>query len=291
MHRSLVSSLLLCTLLVAGCDRSTVADRSFADKVADQLRGQLPGYQVTVVDKLTLKVSGPSKSSELPMQINLDRVADYCERVPDGCDSMISGFISKSVEMVKEIDLKPNVSDLRAVLRPTDYLGQLNELMAKKGDVVVSAPFAGDIAMICYFDQPTSMSATLKSDLPKIGLSQDRALQVCLDNMRTNLPRLADAPQVSAASKNGGFNYLEGDPYESTYLLLHDEWAPLAMKLGGHLLVAAPDADLIVFGQDAGKVSSDALSLLAKEAFRKAERPISQEVFRWTPSGWEAVAN
>jgi uncharacterized protein YtpQ (UPF0354 family) len=289
MNRVLALPLFVCVLLIAGGSRAATADLSFANKVADQLRQAIPGYNLTVVDDLTIKAGKSSQPAEQPMQINLDRVADYCARTPDGCDRMVSDFVAKMALVIKEQDFTPAASKLRAVVRPASYLAQMTTLLATKGDELISAPFAGDVAMMCYFDQPTAMRPALKSDLAKIGLTRDRALQLCLDNTRSGLPRLPSAPQGPSTTKTGSFNYLQGDPYESSYLLLHDEWTPLAEKLGGHLLVAAPDADLIVFGADAGATSLDALSTFARQAYAKAERPISAKVFRWTPSGWEVA--
>ena len=88
----------------------------------------------------------------------------------------------------------------------------------------------------------------------------------------------------------GAIGFLNGDPYTSSYLVLHDDWAKLAVALGGRLLVAAPDADKVFFAEDKGPATRDALSTLAKKAYAEAERAISTNVFRWTPSGWDVVA-
>jgi uncharacterized protein YtpQ (UPF0354 family) len=290
MHRVLLLSLFIPVLLFVGGLRTATTEPSFADRVAGQLRGALPGYDVTVVDQLTIKVRKSSEPEDQSTQVNLDRVADYCARTSAGCADMISDFLSKIVELVKAHELTPSAAMLRAVVRPATYPVQLTRSLAKKDDELISAPFAGDLVMMCYFDMPAAMRPASRSDLVKIALSRERALDVCRDNTRAGLPRLPTAPPRHGTSETDAIGYLKGDPYESSYLLLHDDWAQLAEKFGGHLLVAAPDADVIFYSEDAGPASRDALSTLVKKAYGEAERPISTNVFRWTPSGWEVAA-
>jgi hypothetical protein len=289
MYRVLGLALFASALLFRGAWGADDAT-SLAQTVAKQLREALPGYQATVVDPLTIQLRKSSKPTDPSMQINLDRVASYCAGTPEGCHNEVSDFIAKMVPVVRAQDFAPEVTALRAVVRPADYLAQLAITMRGKGPELVSGPFAGDLVMMCYFDMPTAMRPAFTSDLARIALSKERALSVCIANMRAALPRLSTALQSSAGSGAAKTGYLKGDPYTSSYLLLHDDWQPLADRFGGHLLVAAPATDLILYGPDNGHVSSDAMFAQARDAYAHAERSISQNVFRWTRSGWEVAA-
>lgn len=288
MPRQFWPSLLAAVFLVCGASRAATANHSFADEVASQLVKALPGYHVMVVDPLTIKIGKTGQPEDQRFQINLDRIASYCARAPDDCADAVSEYVSNTVPTIKAQEPKPATAALRAVVRPAAYVADLANMEAKYGNQLVSAPFAGDLVMLCYFDEPTAMRPALTGDLAKIGLSPARALAICVQNTRTALPRLPTAP--SRQGPLGAIGDMEGDPYESSYLLLHDEWAPLAAKFGGHVLVAAPDADEVFFTGDADPAAVDVLSTLAKKAYGEAQRPISATVFRWTSGGWEVAA-
>jgi hypothetical protein len=290
MYRALLLSLCLAILSFNGGSRAAVIDSTIVERVAERIRAALPGYDVKVVDPLTLSLHKHSRSADEGMQINVDRIADFCSRTPDGCAGEILDFVGKIVPVIKAHDVGPAIGALRAVVRPAGYVDQLTEMMKTNTDHPVSAPVAGDIVMLCYFDMPTAMRPARMSELPALGLSREQALEVCRHNSRAALPPLPTKPPGSSSNGTGEIGYLKGDPYDSSYLLLHDDWAPMAGKLGGHLLVAVPDADLILFAEDTGPASSEALSATAKKAYGEAERPISSRVYRWTQSGWEVAA-
>jgi hypothetical protein len=285
-HALIVSAVLLMGSATGACSQP-----SFADKTAEKLRAALPGYQVTIVDDMTLRVGKPSAPPDQQMQVNLDRVADYCHRAPDDCQTMLSDYVAKTVDMVKSEDIQPSVASLRAVVRPAAYVAELGDLMRKRGQSPVSAPLVGDLAVLCYFDLPATMRPVGSTDLAKLGVPPQGALDRCRANTRAALPELTHLkPQPQPSGKKGAIMMLTGDPYESSYLALHDEWSTLAAAFGGRLLIAAPDADQVLVTQDQGPDSVKVLSTLAREGYQTAERPISRAVFRWTPTGWAVAA-
>ncbi len=273
--------------LLAGSAKSA-SKPSLPEYVAEQLRSALPGYEVTVADSLTLKLGKRGAPASELMQLNLDRVADYCTRVPDSCTAEVADLIHKTVPIVQAQNWSPDSAALRAVVRPENYVAQMASMLKTTSDTFISTQFAGDLVMMCYFDMPTAMRPVTIKDLTALGMEQATVIETCQRNMRAALPKLPENPPPDFA-RGPALGYLQGNPYESGYLLLHDDWAPLARALGGHLLVAAPGADLILYGNDTGPTSVDALATLARQTYGQAERPISTTVFRWTPSGWDVV--
>lgn len=264
---------------------------SFADKAATGLRKSLPGYQVTVVDDLTLRVGKPSEPADKQMQVNLDRIADFCHRSPGDCQSVLSDYIARTVDMVKAKDVQPTLASLRAVVRPAIYADQIAQMMGAHGRKSISAPLVGDLVVICYIDMPTTMEPASEDQLAKLGVPPQSALDRCRSSTRAALPNLTQIkPARQPIGKKGAIIVLAGDSYESSYLALHDEWSSLAAAFGGHLLAAAPDADQVLVTPDQGPDSVRDLSTLARQGFGTAERPISQAVYRWTPAGWEVAA-
>ena len=286
MNRALWALVLL---LLGVATPAAAEDRAFADMVANEFRNALPGYVVTVADPLTLKLGKASQPGEQPLQVNLDRVVDFCGRAPAGCGQELSDFVAKIVGVIGAQDTKPSLAALRAVVRPATYVEQLTSGMKEKAGALVSAPLAGDVVMICYLDMPTAMAPVFEKDLAKIAISRDQALRTCRTNTRAGLPSLPHTPPSGGEPGAGTIGVLSGDPYESSYLILHDDWAPLARALGGRLLVAVPAADQILYTEDAGPAARDALSTLTLKAYGEADRAISKTVFRWTPTGWDVV--
>ena len=73
-------------------------------------------------------------------------------------------------------------------------------------------------------------------------------------------------------------------------LLLHADWAKASKQFGGHLIVAAPSAEELLYADGSSAEAIDALSALAHDRFAKAERGISPSVFEWQPERWVVVA-
>jgi hypothetical protein len=278
-------AVLLCATAV-----STQAASPYSERVAGLLRPQLPGFQIKVVDDFTLQLRPPKGDGRQQWQLNLDRIASHCSAAPDDCDRVLADFVTSAVSIAQEKTFEPTTATLRAVLRPADYEAEIAKLVAPKGDAPVSRPFAGGLMAMCYFDAPTSMRPVMRSELAKLGLEPAHALDACVSATRAALPKVPTEPLRADGPGHAALGVLDGDSYMSSYLLLHDDWAELAGKLGGHLLVAAPDASALVYVQDTGPEMVKGVSAMTKDMYAKAERPISATVFRWTPTGWEIAA-
>ena len=64
-------------------------------------------------------------------------------------------------------------------------------------------------------------------------------------------------------------------------------WEPVAKAYGGELLISVPASDVVLCG---GKDSGPELVKKANEVMLNDERPLSATIFRWTPTGWDVVA-
>ena len=261
---------------------------TFAQTVAVKFRQALPGYEVTVVDDFTLKIGKNDQPIEQREQVNLDRIDDYCARAPDACSAQMEAFVSRTAALIATPVFVPTVAKLRAILRPVAYEAKIAQLAASEREELVSKPYAADLVMMCYFDAPTAIKPAFKSDLAKIGVDPARAFDICLGNTRAVLPKLPTTPPV-ASQDTGAIGYLYNHAIDASYMLMHDDWKPLVIKMGGRLLVSAPDADLVMYAEDKGPFAVDALMQLTKQAYGRARRPISDKVFRWTSVGWEVA--
>ena len=85
-----------------------------------------------------------------------------------------------------------------------------------------------------------------------------------------------------------GLGYIQ-EEYAPSRLAFHDEWASLAKKLKGKLVVMVPAPDLLMFVQGVDRISLDALHTIGLETGRKADRPLSDTLLKWTDAGWEEI--
>ena len=96
----------------------------------------------------------------------------------------------------------------------------------------------------------------------------------------------AGAPQIQPGEGVAG---LRGDDYVASLLALPDLWTPLAERFDGQLYVAAPASDYVIFADARAKGNAAEMARFAGEIARAAKRPLSTDVFEWTPTGWEVV--
>lgn len=267
------------------CSSAAVAAPDLAAIVTADLKKALPGYEVIKVDDLTLKV-GPAGHADA--ELRLDRMKAFCDANPDDCENTVHGFAAKVVGMIESQNAPVDIHRLRAGIRASFYVEGIAKEIAKNvnGAALVSAKVAGDIAVLCVLDLPTSMRPILASDLSTLGLSADEAMAACKRNTHAALrPLKGELKDLRPKS----FGLLTGQEYLSSYVLFTEDWAELAAKFGGKLIVAVPDTETIIYGQDESAETVDALHTLAEKAGRRSERAVSAQVLRWSKDGWQAV--
>lgn len=263
------------------CAMAAAAEPSLAERAAAIMRPALPNFDVVVADPLTIHVESGGKTV---FQLNLDRIAQFCTQQPDRCDEALADYAAKASRMVADQNAPLAPESLRAVVRPAAYVDALKQQLGG-GVEFVAAPLAGDLEVLCYADLPTAMRPVFAADIARLKLDAAAALALCRKNVAAVLPPLKVALEPDAIGT------LRGDAYESSYLALHDAWAPLAHSLSHPLLVAAPDADAVFFTEEKDAVALGVLRTLAGRAHATAQRPISALVFRWTETGWEVAGD
>jgi hypothetical protein len=110
-------------------------------------------------------------------------------------------------------------------------------------------------------------------------LSEDQAVTLAERNLAAALRPLGTV--VHDLPPNG-IGTINGDFYDSSRLILHDDWAPLSLKLHGHLVVAVPANDVLLYGEGKDRVALDAIATLAIEgtALAAAALPYSDNSTR-----------
>ena len=278
-----VAILLLAANLAASAPNPTDTE-SFTAHVADAIAKRLPDAKVTIKGPLTLEVT----RNEASLEVRLDNLASDCAREPQDCDQAIANFLSVITAALLERDAPIRKSDIRAVLRTTDYVNELRgQATDKSKGMPIVRQVIADLWLVCVVDRPKNIVSLSTDRAAKLGLSEDEAVAVAKANSKAALRPFS---AVFRDLPPNGIGYIDGDFYESSRFLLHDDWAPLSAKLNGNLVVAVPATDLIVYGNGKDIRGLDAIATLAAHLAEKAPRRLSSALFRWTPSGWETVA-
>lgn len=258
---------------------------TLADRVAAALRHSLAGYDVTVADAMLLSIRRSGKDI---FQVHLGRISQICAERRDRCDATIDDYATAVAGVARTLAAPRSAAMLRAVVRTADYVSEIGKQPAGKPAVpLVESPFAGDIVLLCEFDLPTATQPVFVSDLKPLALSPSQAIETCRKNVAAALPPLA--PQVRPLDPRT-FGTLQGDGYTSSQFLFPEHWSSLARKQGGHLIVAVPGDTIVLYGRGDDPADIDAMEELAEHVEHMVERPISHEVFQWTPHGWQVVA-
>jgi len=151
----------------------------------------------------------------------------------------------------------------------------------------ITVPLAGGLEIVCLVGRPPDAVALTAGDLPGLGLTRSQALALATANAAAGLRPFAELTRNPLPA--GGVGTIAGDFAESSLLLLHDQWAPVAAAMHGALLVAAPADDLVLYADGSVPGAAGTLRMMAASAMRAALRPVSSVVLRWTRSGWEAA--
>lgn len=259
-------------------------EASFTKQIGDRLLRELPGLRVEISGPLTLKINQTDGAHIL--QANLDRIFSFCSKAAEQCDAATSQYIAGVSGAVKDRIRPIEPSMIRLNVRPRRGLESAQQQLPPDAPRIVLRPFAGDLALTAVLDFPTAMRMFTNEDAKKLGISEDQAIEIGRSNLRASLKPITDFPPPTAEQS---FRYLGDSPYESSRLILHSDWAPVAKALGGSLIVGVPSSNLLVYGRGDSELAVDAIRAFVRDTVRKTDRPLSTSLFRWTENGWEEV--
>jgi hypothetical protein len=256
----------------------------FTQFVAGQLQNSLKDQKVEIGSSLTLRINQPDGKNIL--QANLDRVFEFCSRNRDRCSSAIAQYVSGVSGVVLDRVRPIEKTMVRLALRPRQALEMVQKQLPADAPSIVMRPFLANLVEVAVLNFPTAIRPLNTADLKTLALSSDEAFALGAANLRSFFKPLSGFEQPLAERS---LRYLNDNAYEASRLLLHQDWAEIAKGLGGELIAVAPAYDLVIYGRGGNPVAVDALRALASDLARKAERPLSLSVLRWTEGGWQEV--
>ena len=255
----------------------------FTTYMVGRFTDALPGVKVTAKGALDLEATLPRG----PYQIRLDNIWSACERDRRQCRKQVDDFLANMPGVMNATGHDVEPADIRLIVRPAGYVDDMRKVAAGKPERAgIARPIVGDLWMICVADQPHGIQMLQHVDIVKLGLSEDQTIALGLKNLAAALPSLETETHVM---KQSGLKFAAGDFYESSRLPLHDSWAAMSKSMGGHLVVAVPSNDFLIYGNGGGNGDRAVLSAFAETVIEKAPKPISATLLQWTPTGWEVV--
>jgi uncharacterized protein YtpQ (UPF0354 family) len=261
-------------------------------KDADKFTGYMVGRfteampDAKVSDSVPLRVEVVIASGA--HTVYLDNIWSLCERDRRQCRKNIDDFIANMSGTMKEASAEVKAADVRVVVRMADYIAQARKATTDRPErAPIARLVAGELWMICVADSPHGIRVLQHTDLAKLGLTEDKAIALGLKNVAAALKPLEADTHVL---KPYGLKFATGDFYESSRMLLHDQWAEMSKSMSGHLVVAVPNNDFLIYGNGGGNGDRMVLSTFAKTVIEKAPKPMSATLFQWTPTGWEVVS-
>lgn len=258
------------------------ATEAFTADLAGRFRRAAPGWTIREEAPLTLAVEPGAGRHTLT--VSLERIFFACLADQPRCTPLAQEYVARTVASVDEMGAPIRAAALRTVLRPESYLAELRRVLTG-GSGPVAAPFLPGVVQVAVADTPNSMRVLRQDDLGPLGLSAAQALALGARNVAAELGSVPEPPADASATDVLATG---GSSYASSRLLDHRAWAVVAAR-GGVLLVAAPSADLVLVGRGDSEAGRRAFAQAVAHAYARAQRPISEQAWRWTVEGWREI--
>jgi hypothetical protein len=223
------------------------------------------------------------------VDVEFGPVYRMCSEKPADCEFRIGEFVDYWAEHYGRT-AAPDRARLYAAVWLERNFTQL--LMASAGIDPVMAKFKGRIWTVCMNDGRPLPRTALKD----LGMKADEAVRDCMDN---TVARQAPFEGAIADMPRGEIRKIAADG-ESTLVLMHDLWGPVAKRFDGELIVCVASSNTFYYGRGASPGEVAAIEARAKqdaaEATSEADHRPRQpddfrfDVLRWTESGWD-IAN
>ena len=277
LARNCIKALALAVTLCAP-DAHASDEASFGRDALEAIRKIYPDrkFRLDPHEPLTIQVKG---KGQWDMQsINLDRIFAYCGNVSSGdCIRARDDFLMKVMkpqpEVVKEA--------LRIIVRNKDYVEGVKEAMEKGGGHAVMRPIGDDLATMLAFDAPETLAIASSDDLAKLGLTDDEAWQLALEQTKAVLPVI---PMGSLAK--GEWAAFDSLDYLGSLLAELDDWQEVSAKVGPDLFTTVASDGLVVMGVLPDGEMLNKLAKVVRQDCESASRCISPHVYRFRDGKW-----
>ncbi|HEX3771022.1 MAG TPA: hypothetical protein VHV30_09170 [Polyangiaceae bacterium] len=257
-------------------------DQAFTQRVAQLFDDEAPDLSAAVVGPLAIQLVPRSGADKQGVRVSLQRVSTECKAAPATCEPATRDFVKKSVRSLRMNGKPATRDDIVAVLRSKAYVDKVGGAATTQA---IIDPFLGDLYVVYMVDLPDSIRSLTPAEMDPIVPDRRALPQVAEVNLAKRLGHLTDAMTSTAT---GSFAVLQShNVFESSRILMGDEWAVLQKRVGSAaIVVAAPAVDVMLVG--IGPTASQLAEMhdTAKKMYAAASRPLSPDLFRWSATTW-----
>jgi len=283
---ALVTGLMLALLVLSAAPLQAAPPKDetgFTAYLLRKLAAGMPTAKLRVEAPLVIEIRYDSGALG---HVLLKAIWQFCatSKVSD-CEHNVDRVVAETISAPPS-DPTSAVAAVRAVLRTVASIEYYQRNVASPGEMLVTAPFAGDLRILCVIDQPTTLSYLTLAGLKRLRLSADEAIALGIRNVAATLRPL---PEVMMGTPVEAFGYSVGDDYESGRVMLHDDLAELSGAWEDKLIVAVPETHLVLYADGRRPDAIPAMRAAVREGMARADRPISATLFHWTKTGWEVI--
>ena len=281
---SFVALLVTSLLALAPARVVTSSEDAYTASVRTLLEAELVragvAAKVTVREPLGLKVSGGGRD----VAVGLDRPWSSCQRQADGCQAFTEEYLrqaSKQLAVIIQGEPPLEAKQLRLIVRNADYIDTIKKQLPD----VVARPLAGHLWLVLVADFPAAARPLAERELAALKLDKARAEAVALGNCKQQigtLDTLAKQPKGQEVAYLTPPNY-----YNGALLAAPADWAALAKRMKGRLLVTVPNDEMVLYIDDASLGGALVLQTLGQRIHDEAKRPVSTDILQWTANGWK----
>jgi hypothetical protein len=255
----------------------------FTQALAKRFAKTLPDRPIEITGPLVLEV-GKGKEAN---QVRLGAPWSFCQRDRRHCAGGVKDFVANMSGTILEANTQLQASNIRAIVRGPNYIDEMRHVGRGDPDAQgIVRQIADGLWLICVIDAPHGISTLERRNLTTLGVTEDQAVALALKNVASALKPLKDDTHVL---KGPGLRFAAGDFYEASRMLLHEDWKALSDEYHGHLVVAVPSTDFLIYGIGYGNGDRIVLRAFAESVAEKAPKPLSIDLYQWTPTGWDRL--
>lgn len=248
-------------------------------QLVESLEQALPGPHFERLDDGRLRILWEEESADA----DLTNLRAECGTNPGACSTAVASWTQTLLQSARPL----RAEDVRMVVMGERIMREQG--LGRFADGTYR--LAGDLMWHFVKNAGPSIASLDPDDLEAAGFEPGSLRVTALGNMRRAFGplRYEEVPGMPARvyAVNTSANGLATDSYDNARLFLHDEWARVAAEIPGDLIAAVPDRDTLIFGGTEQPGAVALIQRLAEGGVTSRPHPVSTQLIRWTPSGWE----
>ena len=255
--------------------------------VVEELEGRRPDLRISPVKPDRIRLEDP-RPGGLVHQVSLKPALAQIRLQPGRRDALVVAFamtVSDAFDELQQPGAHLTADRLTSLIRTDEQIESLRAFMRHHdpGNDIVAAPLAGPYNMVLAYEQPGGEPEALTLSVAcSLGLDERALARRAFENLRKKYRSIRRRPvdempnlQVTRA------------PMASSLLILADLFVPFTPQTRGELLVVAPARDFLLYADSYTVGVLYDLRVLASNVQEFAPDPLSDEILKWTPRGFE----